>query len=124
MKIAIAASGKWLESLLDEHTGRAHFFVVYETENESFEVIDNWNSVECIHWAGPRTVKRLVDTGAIDALIVRHIGPAAFRMFSEARVDVFYAPELTVADAIKRQRQGELPLAQAPNCHGHQHAAP
>jgi len=121
MKIAVASSGKWLDSIVDFHTGRAAFFVVYDTKQENYEAIDNWLSIKCLHWAGSRAVNLLVEAGA-QAVIVRHIGPRAFRRLLEAKITVFYVDEDTVVNSIRAFREGELSAAKKPNCNGHAHS--
>ncbi len=120
MKIAVASSGKWLDCAVDEHTGRAAFFVIYDTDQESYRAVENWDSQECIHWAGPRTADVLSQT-EIDAIIVRYIGPSAFRKLSNAGIGVFYADEISAVEAIRRFREGKLRRATEPNCPGHGH---
>jgi predicted Fe-Mo cluster-binding NifX family protein len=120
MKIAVASSGKWLDCAVDEHTGRAAFFIVYDTDQETFEAVENWDSRECIHWAGPRTAEALARVDA-DALVVRRIGPSAFRKLTDAGIDVYFVDAVTAVDAIRRFREGTLPRAEAPNCPGHGH---
>ena len=120
MKIAVAAFGRWLESEVDQHTGRALSFVLYDTEEESFQVFENWRSSQCIHWAGSSAANDLVKAGA-DAVIVRNIGPCAFRVFQEARIPVYLVEDTTVVQAIRQMREGALKTADEPNCDGHIH---
>ncbi|HHT29565.1 MAG TPA: dinitrogenase iron-molybdenum cofactor biosynthesis protein, partial [Bacteroidales bacterium] len=41
MKVAITSSGKELTSLPDKRFGRCNCFVIYDTESDSVEVVDN-----------------------------------------------------------------------------------
>jgi len=122
MKIAVASSGKWLASNVDFHTGRAECFIVYDTGEESFAVIDNWLCTECVHWAGHQAATELIDAG-IEAVIVRNIGPNTFRRLTDQNISIFYTEETTVVKAIRRFREGKLSLADEPNCFGHVHQA-
>ncbi len=106
--------------MVDDHTGRSPFFIIYDTDTEGFEAIDNWRVGECLHWAGPKAVALLARAGT-RAMLVKRIGPSAFRRFGDAQIDVFYAGTVTVVDAIKLFRLGCLPRASAPNCRGHDH---
>jgi predicted Fe-Mo cluster-binding NifX family protein len=120
VKIAVASSGTSLDSWVDEHTGRAAFIIIYDTESEHYAAHDNFSSLDCIHWAGPRIVDFLTHM-QVDSIIVRRIGPSAFRKLSDARVKVYYVDKVAVVDAIKRLREGSLTLARSPNCPGHEH---
>lgn len=120
MIIAVASSGKWLESSVDFHAGRAECFVLYNTEDENFEVIDNWKCIECLHWAGVRAAQLLAEAG-VEAVIVRHIGPNTFRKLTDFKIGVFYSEDVTVIRAIRLFREGRLEAATEPNCNGHRH---
>ena len=120
MKIAVASSGRWLESSVDFHTGRAACFIVYDTDEEDYKVIDNWKCTECAHWAGLQSANTIIDAD-VDTVIVRNIGPNTFRRFKNTNIDVFYTGETTVVRAIRRFRDGELTEAQEGNCTGHPH---
>lgn len=120
MKVAVASSGQWLDSMVDEHFGRARCFIVYDTSQDSHEVIDNWQCLECVHWAGTKSVDRLAQAG-VSSVIVRYIGPNAFRMLAQAGIDVLFTEESSVVDAVRRFREGKLLPAKAPNCNGHKH---
>jgi len=43
MKIALTSSGPDLKSDLDPRFGRCLFFIIYDTEHDQFEVIENKN---------------------------------------------------------------------------------
>ncbi len=120
MKIAIAASGKWLDSYVDLNTGRAPFFIVYDEDEEDFEVIDNSSRFRCKHWAGSQTAKALVES-RVDAVLVRQIGPCAYRCFKNAAIPVYHTPKTTIVKAVKRFREGALLPIEKPNCEGHSH---
>lgn len=120
MKIAIAASGKWLDSIVDSHTGRASFFIVYDEDAEDFKVIDNTNRYRCMHWAGTRTAKVLIDA-SIDVVLVRQVGPCAHRWFKNAEIPVYYTPRTTIVEAVRRFRENMLVRIEEPNCEGHFH---
>jgi len=120
MILAVAASGKWLDSIVDNHTGRAACFVLYDTEHESHEVIDNLHCTGWSHWAGSLTARRLVGAG-VQAVIVHRIGPVAFRYLVNSSIDVFYVDKIPVVNAIRRFREGGMSPAERPNCRGHAH---
>ena len=120
MKIAVASSGQWLDSDVDYHTGRAACFIVYDTEQEDFKAIDNWECTECLHWAGLRSADILIKAG-VSSIVVRHIGPNTFRSLTNAKIKVYYVDEIAVVRAIRMFRDGQLSEAQEPNCEGHPH---
>jgi len=123
MKIAVSARGKWLDSGVDEHVGRAAFFVVYDTTDESHLSLDNWRATHADHWAGPAAVDSLVQAG-VAVLLTQRCGPCAFRQLSENDVEICYTADEPVSRAIKRYREGDLEPATRPNCDGHAHLMP
>ncbi len=120
MKIAVASSGRWLESTVDFHTGRAACFIIYDTDSETHEAIDNWKCTECVHWAGLKSSNILIEAG-VETMIVRNIGPNTFRRLLNAQIDIYYAEEITVVRAIRLFRDGKLSVALEYNCAGHSH---
>ncbi len=105
---------------MDFHTGRASCFILYDTENETFDVVDNWKSIDTSHWAGLKLTNKVIEAGA-EVVVVRNIGPNAFRDFTNSKIEIFYTEETTVVKAIRRFREGELSPASEPNCTGHHH---
>lgn len=120
MRIAVASSGRWLDSIVDLHAGRAACFILYDTDQESFKVIDNLRCTGCKHWAGSHTANNLIESKA-NAVIVRNIGPNTFNMLITAKIDVCYVDDISVAKAVKRFREGKLSKAKESNCDGHSH---
>lgn len=120
MKIAVSADGGHLDSSVDEHVGRAAFFVIYDSKDESYRAFDNWRATTYRHWAGPRAVDILVDAG-VEALITQRCGPCAFRMLGEFDIAVYYSGGISVSSAVRRFREGGLIRADRPNCDGHAH---
>jgi len=43
MKVAITSTGNSIESMLDERFGRCSYFVIYNTESKSTEIVPNPN---------------------------------------------------------------------------------
>lgn len=120
MKVAVASSGRWLASDVDFHTGRAFCFIVYDTDSETYDVLDNWTCTECLHWAGLKTAETLIRAG-VSTVIVRNIGPNTFRSLVKAGITIFYTEQLSVVKAIRLYREGALSKAREHNCAGHPH---
>jgi predicted Fe-Mo cluster-binding NifX family protein len=120
VRIAVAASGRWLDSIVDYHTGRACCFILYDTDLESHEVFDNRRCSGYRHWAGSHAANVLIESGA-NVVIVRNIGPVTFRSLANADIDVLIVEEVPVVRAIRLFRDGRLSKAKGPNCQGHSH---
>lgn len=99
MIIAVAAQDAGLTSSVDPRFGRAPWFVVVNTEDNSSKNISNADNVAQAHGAG---------TGAADALLREHVqkvvagrfGPKAEAVFQAAGVDTVVWSDGTVKEAV------------------------
>lgn len=108
MKIAISSSGKDLNATIDPRFGRAKNFIIYDIETDSFEAIDNIQSLSLMKGAGVQSAQNVVSQG-VKVVITGHIGPKAYQVLEAAEVDVYLAPEgKTVKDAIEDFKDGKL----------------
>ena len=107
MKVAVAASGKTLESLVDPRFGRAAWFLVVTLPSEEVEVVEN-AAREAVRGAGIGAAQQLVDAG-VKAVIAGNFGPNAARMLRVAGVKVYAAdPRKTVRQALVEFKAGRL----------------
>jgi predicted Fe-Mo cluster-binding NifX family protein len=118
MKIAFTTSGESPEAPLDERFGRAPRFIVYDTDANTFETIDNRRSVEAAQGAGIQAAQTIVRAG-VQALVTGHCGPKAFRVLTEAGVAVYNCGAATVSEALERFRAGTLEKASSADVDGH-----
>jgi len=118
MKIIITSKGETPDSLVDSRFGRAAKFIVFDTENESFEVIDNTQNLNAAQGAGIQAAQNVIDTAA-EAVLTGHCGPKAFRTLSAANIAVYVNAEGTVREAIDKYQAGELEIANSADVGGH-----
>ncbi len=107
MKIAIASRGRNLADPVDPRFGRAGYFIIYETDDDSWEVIDNSQNSGMAHGAGIQTAQRVVDSGA-RMIVSGNFGPKAAEVLEAAGVATMMWAEGTVADAIEMVKQNRL----------------
>jgi len=118
VKLAITATGPELSSLIDQRFGRARYLLIVDTPERTAVVIDNLAGMNAAQGAGIQAAQSVIDNQA-EAIITGHCGPKAFRALKAAGIDVYLAPEGTVADAVDRFDAGELKLAPAADVDGH-----
>jgi predicted Fe-Mo cluster-binding NifX family protein len=118
VKIAFTTSGRELAAPLESRFGRAPAFIVFDLETNSFEVVDNAQSVNTAQGAGIQAAENVVRASA-RALITGHCGPKAFRALQAAGVKVFTTDAATVAEALERYRGGKLVEAAGSDVDGH-----
>jgi len=88
MKIAFTSKGKDWNSEVEPRFGRADYILVYDTETESRECIDNTSIRDVEHGAGPKTAKLILDLKP--NVLVTGIGPGgnASRVLDKANVEI------------------------------------
>ncbi len=117
MKIAITATGKTMDSPVDQRFGRAAYFVVVDTETMDFAVIDNEN-VAAAGGAGISSAKAVVDAGA-EAVLTGNCGPNAERTLTAVGTKLYTGVTGTVAEAIELFKSGKLTEAAGPSVQEH-----
>ena len=112
MKIAVSATGTDLNSEIDPRFGRCAYFIIVNTDDMSFEAIEN-ESMSLGGGAGIQSGQFIASTGA-KVLITGNVGPNASRTLNAAGLDVIVGVSGSVREAIERYKSGELsPTQQA-----------
>lgn len=118
MKVAVTSRGIDIESAVDPRFGRAHYFLVVDTQTGAFSVANNEQNLNAAQGAGIQAGKNVVDLG-VEAVITGHVGPKAFATLQAAGIRVYTTPAATVAQAVQRLQAGELAAAGEANVEGH-----
>ena len=105
MKIAISSKGKTLESKTDQRFGRAEIFIIYDTDNDTFEVWENPN-VSGAHGVGMKTSQDLANMG-VKTIITGHVCPKAFGVLDASKIEM-YQNLPTVQETIDGYKEGNL----------------
>lgn len=106
MKVAVSSTGKDLNSRIDSHFGRCTFFIIVETDDMSFDALDNKN-MALSGGAGIQAAGFLSSKG-VRAVLTGNCGPKAMKTFSAAGISVFTGMTGTVAEAIEEYKTGGL----------------
>ena len=118
MKIAFPTSGNDLMAPLDSRFGRAAKFLIFDSDNKSFEIVDNNQNFSAAQGAGIQSAQNVVNAGA-KAVIANHCGPKAFKVLMAAGVCVYNCEAVTISEAIEQYDQGKLKLAEGADVVGH-----
>ncbi len=118
MKIAVTSQGKDLSSALDPRFGRSQFFIVFDTETDSFEAVDNSQNLNAAQGAGIQAGQNIANFGA-GAVITGNVGPNAFRTLSAAGIKIYLCREGTVQQALDQYKAGNLQESGQSNVQGH-----
>lgn len=117
MKVAISATGTTLDAAVDPRFGRCSTFVLVETDDMTFEAVDNGNS-SLGGGAGIQSAQLMAHNG-VKAVLTGNCGPNAHQTLSAAGIDVIVGCSGTVADVVARFKSGQLQPAAAPNVPSH-----
>lgn len=118
MKVAITSSGDTPDAQIDMRFGRAKKFILFDTETQQHQVVDNSQNISATQGAGIQAAQSVVNLGA-EAVITGHCGPKAFRALSAAGVKVYTGASGTIAQSIEQLQAGQLTLAEAADVDGH-----
>ncbi len=106
MKIMITARGDSLDSQMDERFGRCDYFIIYDTENDSFEAIKN-PFLNDQGGVGISVAKFTLEKG-VNAIISGSFGPNAQDVLKGSGIELYTAKEGKVADILEAFKKGQL----------------
>ena len=106
MKVAVSAAGKNIESIIDERFGRCRYFIILETDDMSYEVIENANA-DLSTSAGIQSAS-LVASKGVEAVITGNCGPKAMQVFAATTIKVIIGQHGMIKDVVEKFKRGEL----------------
>jgi len=118
MKIAISSQGKDRESNVDPRFGRAKYFIIYDTETDSLDVIDNIQNLQAAQGAGIQSAQNVANH-KVEMVISGNLGPKAFTTLNAAGIKIALWSQGTVGDAIALANDGKLQFTDGANVQGH-----
>ncbi len=109
MKIAFTTKGTDLDSQIDARFGRTDYLLCLDEEDNSISLVDNTDVQNEAHGAGPRTTKRLFDTGSEILITGNGPGGNAAEVLKSSGIKIYVGAEgLSVKDALEKYKSGEL----------------
>ena len=99
MKVVVSAEGTNKESILDKRFGRAKNFILFNSDKNTYELIDN-TAKQGTHGAGPKAAQLVIENNA-DVLITGNLGPKAYTVIDETDIEVFRGKEVSVQENIE-----------------------
>ncbi|WP_319409187.1 NifB/NifX family molybdenum-iron cluster-binding protein [uncultured Desulfosarcina sp.] len=106
MKVAVSAAGQNLEASIDERFGRCRYFIIVETDDMSYEVIENTNA-DLSTSAGIQSAS-LVASKGVEAVITGNCGPKAMQVFAATTIRVIIGQHGMIKDVIEKFKSGDL----------------
>lgn len=118
MKIAVSSQGNDLSSQVDPRFGRAAYFIIYNTEDDSFEAVSNEINLNAAQGAGVQSAQ-IVANRKVDWVISGNMGPKAFTTLKSAGIKIASWSGGTVEEAVKLLKDDKLKEIDGANVQGH-----
>jgi predicted Fe-Mo cluster-binding NifX family protein len=106
VKIAITSQGDQLNSEVDPRFGRCLYFLIVDSETDSFEAVQN-PAVGAGGGAGIQASQLVLDRG-VEAVVTGNVGPNAFRTLQGAGIKVYGGASGTAEESLKSFKEGKL----------------
>ena len=117
MRIAIASTGKTLESKVDRRFGRAAYFIIVDTETMDFSSFGN-DRIAAEEKAGIGAAKAVAGAG-VPSVLTGNCGTHAEQILRDTGVRLYTGVAGTVSEAIELYRSGRLTEAKGPSVPSH-----
>ena len=117
MKIAITSQGKDLNAEVDPRFGRCAYFIIYDTDQDEFEAIDNTNA-GLTGGAGPQSAQTIAGK-KVEAVLTGNVGPNAYQTLAAADITVYAGITGKVSDALDSFKKGTLEPHNTPSVQSH-----
>lgn len=118
MRIAVSSQGMDLTSQVDPRFGRAPYFIVFDTGDESVDVLRNDQNVNAPQGAGIQTAENVARKN-VDIVVSGNLGPNALAALKAAGIKAALWVGGTVSEAIELARNNQLKLCDSANVEGH-----
>lgn len=106
MKIILSSDGTNKDSNLDKRFGRCEFFVIYDTEKDTYEAVVN-SGINASGGAGIKAANQVIELGT-EVLITGSLGPNAFELIEKSDIKAFSSEVMTLVQAIAEYKEGNL----------------
>ncbi len=117
MKIAITSMGAKLEDKVDPRFGRCHYFILFDTDTNKFEAMEN-TGAQGMGGVGIQSGQIMADKG-VEIVLTGSCGPNAFQTLQAAGIKVVTGVSGTVQEAIDKFKSGELKAISQANASAH-----
>lgn len=106
MKIAVSATGKENNSLIDMRFGRCEYFQIHDFENGEIKIIEN-EAKEASGGAGIAAAQLIIDEG-VDVVITGNLGPNAYRVLKSGEIKTYKVTNIPIEAGLRAYKEGQL----------------
>jgi predicted Fe-Mo cluster-binding NifX family protein len=106
MKIAISATGKTIENLLDMKFEGCEYFQIHDTESGKFKILEN-KEQNSSGGEGIAASNQLMEE-KVDVIITGSLGPNAFELIKKAEIKAYKCGNMAVSSVLEKYNKSEL----------------
>jgi len=117
MKIAITSMGPKLEDKVDPRFGRCRYFVLFDTDTNKSEAIENTGAYG-MGGVGVQSGQMMANK-EVKVILTGSCGPNAFQTLEAAGIEVVTGINGTVQEAIDKFKLGDYKTISQPNASAH-----
>jgi len=118
MKLCITSSGQGLDDAIDPRFGRCQYFLIVDTENMQYEVIEN-PAISAGGGAGTQAGQFVANKGA-EVVLTGNVGPNAFNTLQAAGLKTIVGLSgITVRQAVEGFKSGQYQHVSGPSVEAH-----
>jgi len=111
MKIAFTTKGKNWDSMMDARFGRTEYILIYDSEKDKLEWIDNTDVANNAHGAGTKTAERLFKLKPEVLITGNGPGEQAAGILKQLNMKIFIgAKNMNVKNAYQAYKDNKLPI--------------
>jgi len=118
MRIAVTSQGEDIEAEVDPTFGRTSKFLIVETGDMSFKVIENSQSLDLPHGAGIQSAQNIAEHNP-EVVLTGNCGPKAFQALKAAGIEVVVGIDGKISDAVQAYLDGKYQSSKDANVEGH-----
>ncbi|WP_373501754.1 NifB/NifX family molybdenum-iron cluster-binding protein [Desulfococcus sp.] len=107
MKIAISTSGKTLDSDVEPRFGRSPGFILFDTDTQNVQYLDNAAQQNLSQGAGIQTAQMIAEAGT-QVVITGQVGPKAAQVLDQSKIKIHACAGGTVREALKALDENAL----------------
>ena len=113
MLVAATTDSPVLNSLISQNFGRCAYFILFDEDKNSTEIIQNPFANMMGVGAGIQLAHLLIDKN-VDSVITNRMGAGPFRLLLSANVNVYQCDVLKAIQAVELLTKNELPALNMP----------
>lgn len=112
MKLLVTSTTDNKNQRIDKRFGRAKYFTIYNTEDNSYKYIENEGKLQS-NGAGSFASQQIINLD-VDIVITGNVGPKALTVLKSAAIQAFKTEEVTVEKAINAYLDNTLEEIKTP----------